>query len=86
MKVLLSWVKDSIDIDCSIDELTERLTHVGLNLEELIELDDDVILDLEVTSNRPDCLAHIGIAREISASLGKPLKTPQIELAGGSGW
>ena len=37
---------------------------------------DDVILTLNVTPNRADCLGHIGVARDLSARLGKPLKTP----------
>ncbi len=36
----------------------------------------DWALDLEVTINRPDCLSHLGIAREISAALRKPLRLP----------
>ena len=38
----------------------------GLNHEETHEVGDDLAIDLEVTSNRPDCLGHIGIAREVS--------------------
>ncbi|MCX6123447.1 MAG: phenylalanine--tRNA ligase subunit beta [Proteobacteria bacterium] len=37
---------------------------------------DDVILTLNVTPNRADCLGHIGVARDLSAKLGKPLKLP----------
>jgi len=38
----------------------------------------DVILELDVTPNRPDCLSVIGIAREIAALTGEPLHLPQI--------
>jgi phenylalanyl-tRNA synthetase beta chain len=38
----------------------------------------DVILDLDVTPNRPDCLSVIGIAREIAALTGEPLRLPPI--------
>ena len=38
----------------------------------------DVILDLDVTPNRPDCLSVIGIAREIAALTGAPLRLPEI--------
>jgi len=38
----------------------------------------DVILDLDVTPNRPDCLSVIGIAREIAALTGEPLRLPEI--------
>ena len=36
----------------------------------------DVVLELDLTPNRPDCLSHIGVARELSAILGTPRKTP----------
>jgi phenylalanyl-tRNA synthetase beta chain len=38
----------------------------------------DVIFDLEITPNRPDCLSAIGVAREIAALTGEPLRLPQI--------
>ncbi|MFO7997200.1 MAG: phenylalanine--tRNA ligase subunit beta [Dehalococcoidia bacterium] len=38
----------------------------------------DVILDLDITPNRPDCLSVIGIGREIAALTGEPLRLPQI--------
>lgn len=41
---------------------------------------DDVIIDFEITSNRPDCLSIVGIAREIAAILNKPLKFPNVSF------
>ncbi|AEM73324.1 phenylalanine--tRNA ligase subunit beta [Caldicellulosiruptor acetigenus] len=41
---------------------------------------DDVIIDFEITSNRPDCLSIVGIAREIAAILNKPLKFPNLNF------
>jgi phenylalanyl-tRNA synthetase beta chain len=38
----------------------------------------DVVLDLDITPNRPDCLAVIGVAREIAALTGEPLHLPEI--------
>lgn len=37
----------------------------------------DVLLDLAITTNRPDCLCHVGIARELAAALGEPLHEPE---------
>lgn len=65
----------------SIEELTERLTMSGLNLEEYREIEGDIAIDLEVTSNRPDCLGHIGVAREIAALYATTYETPQVELS-----
>lgn len=47
----------------------------GMTLEELLNL-DDAVLDLEITPNRPDCLSHIGIARELSSVLGVAVPKP----------
>jgi phenylalanyl-tRNA synthetase beta chain len=41
----------------------------------------DAILEVELTPNRPDCLSHLGIARQVSAILNLPLTLPQIALA-----
>ena len=48
----------------------------GLNLEEFHTVGADIAVDLEVTSNRPDCLGHIGIAREASVLFDIPLNIP----------
>ncbi|MEX1118028.1 MAG: phenylalanine--tRNA ligase subunit beta [Terrimicrobiaceae bacterium] len=37
----------------------------------------DTVLELEVTPNRPDCLSHVGVAREISAFTGHPVRYPE---------
>lgn len=80
MNISLNWLKDYIDIDLSIEELSELLSNLGFPVEDVAELADDTVLDLEVTSNRGDCLSHIGVARELSAATGKPFKLPQVEL------
>jgi phenylalanyl-tRNA synthetase beta chain len=47
--------------------------------------DRDAVFDIDVPSNRGDCLAHVGVAREIAALTGRPLRLPEVELrAGGS--
>ena len=38
----------------------------------------DVVLDVDVTPNRPDCLSVIGIAREIAALTGESLRVPEV--------
>ena len=42
---------------------------------------NDVIFELEITPNRPDCLSHIGIAREVAAYYNRKVKYPVIEMA-----
>ncbi|MBX3244411.1 MAG: phenylalanine--tRNA ligase subunit beta, partial [Acidobacteria bacterium] len=46
---------------------------VGLAVEGIEPHGDDLILDIDLTSNRPDCLSHLGVARELGVITGKPL-------------
>ncbi|VWL85967.1 phenylalanine--tRNA ligase subunit beta [Oceanivirga miroungae] len=48
-------------------------TQLGVPLNKLLDK-DDVVFELEITPNRPDCLSYIGIARELSAYYNIPLK------------
>ena len=52
---------------------------VGMSLKDYFGI-DDIVFELEITPNRPDCLSHIGIARELSAYYGKELKYPETEI------
>ncbi len=80
MKVLLSWLNDYIEIGRPVEEIAEILSDLGLPCEGIQYLDDDAVIDVEVTSNRGDCLSHIGIARELAAATGKELKLPAVKL------
>jgi phenylalanyl-tRNA synthetase beta chain len=62
-------------------ELSADLS-IGSPLTEALGL-DDVVFELEITPNRPDCLSMIGVAREIRAETGNDLKPPQIDLKEG---
>ena len=76
MIVSWNWLKQYVRLDMSAEELQERLTMAGLNHEGTEQLGDDLAIDLEVTSNRPDCLGHIGVAREVAVLFGHELKVP----------
>ena len=54
-------------------------TPLGISLSEALGL-DDVVFELEITPNRPDCLSLIGVAREIRAETGNALKLPQVDI------
>lgn len=70
------WLCDYIALDVSPDELAQRFAMSGLNHEQTLQVDGDTVLDLEVTSNRGDCLGHIGVAREAAVLLKKQLCIP----------
>ncbi len=71
-----SWLAEYVDLPESTDELSKRLTSVGLAVEGVEAHGDDEKIDVDVTSNRADCMNHLGIARELSVIYGRPLKTP----------
>lgn len=80
MKVSWDWLGEYVDLKMSVDEAAHRLTMSGLNLEEHFPVGTDQVIDLEVTSNRPDCLGHIGVAREIAALFQQQLSVPEATL------
>jgi len=49
-----------------------------MNLEAAEVLPDEAVLELEITANRPDALSHLGIAREVAAHYGVPLRKPEV--------
>ena len=79
MIVSWNWLKEYVDLSMSVEVLTDRLTLTGLNLEGVEIVNDDTAIDLEVTSNRPDCLGHLGVAREIAVLWEQDLKTPALQ-------
>jgi phenylalanyl-tRNA synthetase beta chain len=80
MKILLSWLNDYIETGLTAEQIAEILSDLGLPCEGIGNLGDDTVIDVEVTSNRGDCLSYIGIARELAAATGKELKIPAAEL------
>ena len=83
MIVSWNWLKDYVPLTMSPDELAHRLAMSGLNHESTHAVGDDFAIDLEVTSNRGDCLGHIGVAREVSVLWQQPLSVPEISLPTG---
>ena len=83
MLVSFDWLKQYVAVDLSAEELAHRLMFVGLNDDGVTRVGDDFCLNLEVTSNRPDWLGMIGIAREAAVLLGKPLTLPKAQPRAG---
>ena len=76
MIVSWEWLGQYVALEMPLEDLTDRLTMSGLNLEGTESVAEDTAIDLEVTSNRPDCLGHVGVAREVSVLYGLPLDIP----------
>ena len=88
MLVSWNWLQEYVRPAAEPVAVGERLMKSGLNLESVETLAGatgagDTVLDLEVTSNRPDCLGHIGVAREIAVLYDCPLTLPTAQPAAG---
>ena len=78
MQVPLKWVKELIDIETvTVDELVERLTLGGFEVEEILDIEvnnkKQTVLDISATANRSDSLSIQGISLEIASLLDKPI-------------
>ncbi len=78
-RMLFSWnqLTDYLRLTIPHEELADRLSLVGFNHESTRDVGGDLCVDLEITSNRPDCLNHLGIAREIGLLLDQPVCFPE---------
>jgi phenylalanyl-tRNA synthetase beta chain len=74
MKVVYNWLKEFVDVTASPADLRARLSLAGVAVDSIAETAAGPVLDAEVTANRPDCLGHLGIAREVAAIYRLPLK------------
>src|SRR5690606_6712958 len=76
MKISMEWLGQYLAAEVSGEAAGDALTNAGLPVEQIDRVGDDTVIDVEVTSNRGDCLSHVGVARELGALLGcgvKPL-------------
>lgn len=80
MDISLNWLNRYLSpAGLTAAEADQILTHAGFPIEETREMPGgDVFLDVEVTSNRGDCLSHIGLAREVATCTDRALKIPEI--------
>ncbi|MEN3335267.1 MAG: phenylalanyl-tRNA synthetase beta chain [Blastocatellia bacterium] len=77
MKISINWLSELVTLTLKPQELAERLTMAGLAVESIEHHGDDHLLDIDLTSNRPDALSHRGVAREAAIICGTALK-PQV--------
>jgi len=91
MRLLVSWLRDFVDVDAAPQEIADRMALRGF---EVASIEDaaaalppwrardgraDAVIDFEITANRPDCLNVLGLAREVAAIYGLPLTMPSAD-------
>jgi phenylalanyl-tRNA synthetase beta chain len=80
MRLLVSWVRDFVDVAASPEAIADCLGLRGFEVAAIEPLgENDAVIDFEVTANRPDCLGVLGFARELSAAYNVPLRPPSDE-------
>jgi len=78
MNVSMNWLSDYVDMKMPAAELGELMEMTGFCCEGIEEKENDIVLDLEITTNRPDMLGHLGVARELAAITGNDFRQPEI--------
>jgi phenylalanyl-tRNA synthetase beta chain len=96
LKILVSWLRDFVDVQVAAEELGRVLSMRGFELAAVepvpgdlparngraVSDGPDTVLDFEITANRPDCLSVFGIAREVATTYGLPLRAPSHDTQG----
>jgi phenylalanyl-tRNA synthetase beta chain len=74
MKIPLSWLREYVPVEVEPKRLAEALTAAGLAVDAIETVGDETVLDLDITTNRVDCMNVYGVAREVAALYGLPLR------------
>src|ERR1700683_608891 len=80
MKIVYNWLKEYVEAKVPATDLRARLSLTGTPVDSIEESAAGPVLDAEITANRPDCLGHYGMAREVATIYRLPLKAIQPKL------
>ena len=91
MKVLVSWLRDLVDVPVPPATLARDLHMIGFEVASVDPVgtvpksgtiptaaDADALIDFEITANRPDCLSLAGLAREVATRYGTASRAPAV--------
>ncbi len=85
MYASFDWLRELCPIEAGPEEAAAALTRRGLTVDAVETIGDDTQFEIDIPANRPDCLGHRGLARELSAAFGVPLASPTPPPAAGGG-
>lgn len=69
IKILDSWLKEYLKTKATPQQIAEKLSLTSVSVERLEKLKNDFLYDIEITTNRPDLMSVIGLARETATIL-----------------
>jgi phenylalanyl-tRNA synthetase beta chain len=81
VKIVHAWLRELVDVPTDVETVASQIALRGFEVAEVA----GGVIDFEITANRPDCLNHVGIAREASVIWNAPLKTPPASAAAPAG-
>ena len=70
MRIVHEWLAELVDVPADVEVVAHEISLRGFELAAV----ENGVIDFEITANRPDCLSHLGIAREASVIWGGALK------------
>jgi len=82
MKIPLSWLREYVPVEAEPRRLAEALTAAGLAVDAIETVGEETVFELDITTNRVDCMNVVGVAREVAALYGlalRPLETSVTE-------
>lgn len=85
MLISYNWLRELTGTKLDPQDVRERLTNVGLSIDAVEARGDDHVLDVEVASNRPDCLSHVGVARELAVIVECKVQSPKSKVENSEG-
>ncbi len=75
MRLVYPWLSELVAVPADVETVAEQIALRGFEVA-AVEHGPVPVIDFEITANRPDCLSHVGLAREASAIWGLPLQLP----------
>ena len=83
MKFSLDWLRAYMELPEPAAQVAALLAQAGLPVDAVELWGADHTLDIDILANRPDCMCHLGVARELAARTGRPLRIPAANPAYG---
>jgi phenylalanyl-tRNA synthetase beta chain len=74
VRIVHEWLSELVDVPSDVEQVAHEISLRGFEVASV----DDGVIDFEITANRPDCLNHLGMAREASVIWGAPLRVPPL--------
>jgi phenylalanyl-tRNA synthetase beta chain len=80
MKLPVGWLREHVDFKVEVGRLAEDLTLAGLAVDGIEGKGDEAVLDLDITTNRVDCMNVYGLAREVAVLYGTTLRPLALDV------